>query len=185
MSDILDKLHGDHIRIAQLLDLLESQLDLLRHPQGEGAADHGLMRDIARYFVTFPDHGHHAIEDRLFSAMETASPALKNRFAALRTDHESLGSLGEKFYAMLDAVCAGQIVERQALVDAVQEFLDLQRQHMNTEESDIFPHARACLDGTDIAAIEAEHAALDDPLFGAEMDDYFARLHETIVARTR
>ena len=62
MSDLLDKLLGDHERQHRLLERLRSLGTA--HPTASGRA---VMLNIMQYMRRYPDLNHHPIEDRLFA----------------------------------------------------------------------------------------------------------------------
>ena len=178
---LLDKLHQDHVQMGQLLDLLASQLSLLRDPDAD--ADYRLMRDIAYYFICYPDSVHHPAEDTIFGALEKKSPDLRYRFETLRGEHAELAEIGQEFYLLLEGVCSGHVVPRDKIVSAIENFLERQRGHMDTEEREIFVLAKAYLSDDAVTQFEAIHEEMHDPLFGTEIRDSFKRLHEAIMEK--
>jgi hemerythrin-like domain-containing protein len=179
VTKLLDRLHQDHVHMAQLLDLLAAQLVLLRDPHAD--ADYSLMRDIAYYFICFPDSVHHPAEDMIFGALEEKSPDLKNRFAALRAEHAEISEIGQAFHLLLEGVCSGHMVPRDKILSAAENFLNRQRRHMDTEEGEIFVIAKAYLSDESVAEFETAHGEIHDPLFGTEIRDSFKRLHAAIM----
>lgn len=183
MSKILDELHQDHIRMAQLLDILAAQFAHLKDADAD--VDLRLMRDIADYFVSFPDAVHHPTEDAVFDTLEARSPDLRMRFEALRQDHVELALIGREFFELMQSACSGHVVPRAQLAAATDNFLRRQRQHMDVEESEIFPLARAYLQGVSIGKFGTNYNGADDPLFGGKIRDGFSRLHEAITENSR
>ena len=181
MSDILQKLHQDHIHMAQVLDVLARQLDVLRHPESGTDADLNLLRESALYFMTFPDKVHHVAEDKLFRKTEQVAPDMKPDFEKLRSDHARLASVGKEFHELMDNLCAGEVMQRAEIVSEIEKFIDVQREHMNLEEGKIFPEARSSLSKTNIDEIEAEYEASIDPIFGPKVEKYFEQIREAIM----
>lgn len=181
MSDILQKLHQDHIHMAQILDVLDQQLDLMRHPESGTDANLELIRESALYFMSFPDKVHHVAEDKLFEETEQFSPDMKPDFEKLRADHVALAEIGKSFHEMMDNLCAGQVMERAELVSEIDKFVSAQREHMNIEEAKIFPEARAHLDKTNFDEIQTAYESNLDPVFGPKLEKYFERIREAIL----
>ena len=181
MNDILDKLHEDHIHMAQVLDALDQQLDIMRHPETGSDADLHLIREGALYFMTFPDKVHHVAEDKMFHKTEQVTTDMKSLFEKLRRDHVLLAAAGKEFHDMMGNLCAGEVMERAQIIGELEKFINLQRQHMNLEEGTIFPQARSSLSKADIEEIEAEYAASVDPVFGPKVEKYFERIRQAIV----
>ena len=184
MSDILQKLHQDHIHMAQVLDVLDRQLDIIRHPESGDDADMNLIRESALYFMTFPDKVHHVAEDKVFEKTEQVAPDMKPQFEKLRSDHVALASVGKEFHEMMDNLCSGQVMQRAELVAEIEKFIDVQREHMNLEEGKIFPEAKSSLSKTNIDEIEAEYEASVDPIFGPKVEKYFEQIRQAIVQET-
>ncbi len=142
-----------------------------------------MMRDIAYYFICFPDSVHHPAEDTIFGALEEKSPDLRYRFETLRREHAVLAEIGQEFYLLLEGVCSGHVGARDKIVSASENFLERQRQHMDTEEREIFVLAEAYLSDDSVAEYEAVHGKMHDPLFGTKIRDSFKRLHEAIMQK--
>ena len=181
MTDILQRLHQDHIHMAQVLDVLEQQLNIMRHPESGSDADLNLIRESALYFMTFPEKVHHVAEDKMFQKAEEVAPDMRPSFEKLRSDHIALSAVGKEFHALMDRLCAGQVLERAQIVAEMEKFLDVQRSHMNLEEGEIFPEAKASLSKANIDEIAAEYEASIDPVFGPKVEEYFDRIREAIV----
>ena len=60
MPDTLAQWHTEHVNFAQLLDLLEAELDLFH---GGDTPNYELMLDIMFYMTHYPDVLHHPRED--------------------------------------------------------------------------------------------------------------------------
>ncbi|MGR8949342.1 MAG: hemerythrin domain-containing protein [Gammaproteobacteria bacterium] len=181
MADILDRLHQDHIHMAQVLDVLDQQLEILRHPENGYDADLDLIRESAHYFMSFPDKVHHVAEDKLFAKTERVAPDMKPEFEKLRSDHKKLAEEGVRFHQITEQLCAGEVLERSVIVKELAAFLRLQRDHMDLEEGHVFPGARASLNSTNIEEIEAEYSASVDPIFGEKLESYYESIREAIV----
>ena len=181
--NILDSLHQDHVHMAELLDLLEVQLERLRHPEGEQQADISLMSSIARYFVSYPEVTHHPTEDQLFRELAGDNLEFSEQVKQLQSDHAVLKKLGQEFENLTDDVVSGDVVGREDIVHATENFLARQREHMNLEETAVLPAAAERLDGAAIAAVETAYYDSIDPLFGDQVDEHYAKLREAIVAR--
>ena len=182
MADILTRLHQDHIHMAQVLDVLEQQLEILRHPEGEQNPDLNLILECALYFVSFPDKVHHVAEDKLFSKTERVLPDMKAAFSRLRHDHQNLAREGEKFHRTIEKICAGEVLERAVLVREIDNFVRHQRDHMNLEEAEIFPRAKSELSEINFAEIETEYEASLDPVFSSKVENYYERIRDAIVS---
>ncbi len=180
MPGLIDKLHRDHINMSELLELIAGQLSLMQNNSAD--VDYPMMRDIARYFMSFPDTVHHPLEDEIFALLELKRPDLKGELAIVRDDHREIAELGMEFYRLMEAVCSEHVVARSAIVSAAENFLARQQGHLNLEESEIFSAATEALSDDDLAAYELEHGGKPDPIFATELREGFTRLHDAVVA---
>lgn len=167
--------------MAQVLDVLEQQLEILRHPESDQDIDLELIRESAHYFTSFPDQVHHVAEDKVFAKTEKVSPDMKAQFEKLRSEHRELAQEGARFHHTAEKLCAGEVVERAMIIEELAKFLNLQRDHMDFEEGEVFPGARASLNRASIAEIEAEYSASVDPIFGKKVENYYECIREAIV----
>ena len=71
---------------------------------------------------------------------------------------------------------------RAAFVRWARGFIDLQRQHMEMEESSFFPAAEHALTTSDWADLKTLMTLQDDPLFGKRVGERFEQLRKTILA---
>lgn len=108
------------------------------------------------------------------------APEMKPVFARLRKDHESLSQIGSDFHAMIKNLGGGEVIERTTLIKSVEDFLNIQRNHMNFEKGQIFPHVKALVSEAVFDDIEQEYLASVDPLFGAKVENYFERIQQDI-----
>lgn len=179
MTQLIDKLHRDHVRMAELLELLAEQVTVMQDPHAD--ADYHLLRDIAHYFTVFPDCVHHPVEDEVYAALREKRPDLGPTLDALEAEHEELAELGRDYYRLMQNVCAGQVVRRELVLSTSETFLARQQGHMNVEEGEIFAVAAEVLSDADLAEYEARHDEHPDPVFGPELREGFDRLYEAIV----
>jgi len=180
MMALLDRLHEDHENMSRLLEVLESQVELLRRIDPE--VDHGLIRDIARYFTIFPDAVHHPLEEDLFALLRGKRPDLAGQLAALQREHIELAAIGREFHELMLTVCSGQPVRRDRVLAQAEQFLGRQRRHMHEEGHRVFRIAGEVLTEADFEALERRRGSGADPLFGEQLREDFVRLREAILA---
>ncbi len=180
MSDLLDKLHHDHVNMAALLDLFAQQVALLQ--QADADADYHLMLDIVSYFTAYSDVVHHPAEDAVYALLTEREPGVAGDLELLGRQHHELGELGVTLRDLLKGACAGQMVSRERLLELSEDFLERNREHMNREEARVFGAARTALTAAELRHIEATKAATADPVFGRTVDQRFDRLYQAIMA---
>lgn len=169
--------HADHVNFGRLLNLLEAELAPLHDA---GSPDYALMLDIMYYMTHYSDLLHHPKEDLVFARIkardESAGPAVD----ALASQHAQLREMGEALVHALDDVVNDSIASREHVEATVRAYVSTLRAHMRTEEGEILPLAARVLNESDWTAINAAIADVDDPLFGAQVQERYAGLREEI-----
>lgn len=178
VADIITDLRRDHRNISILLDLIEREADKLFD---DGDVDFELLHDILRYMTVYPDAVHHPKEDLLYNEIRKARPDLSNGFKRISADHRELASAGRLLRDNLEAIDAGAMVERKAVVAEALRYVNKLRSHMRWEETDLFNRClKMARDGHQFVAA-AETADVDDPLFGDTARQGFERLYRQII----
>lgn len=167
---------GEHRRFAQLLGLLERELDVL-HDCGE--PDYDLLRDLFYYLTNYPDRFHHPAEDRLFARLADRVPEARSSVEALREQHRMIAAAGARFLTTLDAMFSGTILPRRSLEAPAREYLAHYRKHIALEAEELIPLARSHLQPTDwrelAAGVPGEH--------GLEVGDVLSERYQALHRR--
>ena len=178
MSQVLDTLHTDHKNLTRLLNLFER---CLQEFQDGDNSQLRLMTEIVHYMVQYPDIAHHPREDLVTEKLRERDPATAAIADELQSQHEKIKHLGAELYDMLYAASRGAMTPRDRLTELCQDYLALNRSHMDIEESEAFPRARRVLADSDWAAIESALTPADDPLFGGIVHQSYQELYDQIV----
>jgi hemerythrin-like domain-containing protein len=169
--------HADHVNFGRLLNLVERELAPLHDA---GAPDYALMLDIMYYMTHHSDIVHHPKEDLVFARIkahdERAGPAVD----ALTAQHVQLREMGAALANTLDDVVNGSIASREHVEATARAYVSALRAHMRTEEGEILPRAARLLSESDWTDINTTIAKARDPLFGAQLEERYARLREEI-----
>ena len=177
MADLLDALHQDHKNYVVLLDLLEAQAHKLE--QGN-TPDYLRMYDIANYMVNYPDSVHHPHEELIFATLKTIEPDCLAKVDELSKEHKQLAAAGLALKDAVYSVISGAIISKDDILDHASAYINLLRNHMNTEEGNIFPKIKELLTDTDWQSIDKKLQQTEDPLFGAIVQAQFAKLYDGI-----
>ena len=170
MLDILEKLHEDHVNTATLLDFLEQQL--LRGP----SATFDTVRDVMHYMTHYPDIFHHPHEDLVFDKLKLHDSAVEETLDRLQSQHIELRNLGSE---ILQKFIKNPAIDKSAQ-QLIQKYIKLLREHMNTEESKVFPLARLLLSDKEKSEICAKIKWKEDPLFGKTAEQKYLSLQREI-----
>lgn len=168
---------AEHRRFAQLLGLLERELDVFRDG---GEPDYDLLRDLFYYLTNYPDRFHHPAEDRLFGKLAEQAPHARACVNELQALHRFIAASGVRFLGAIESMSAGTIVPRTAIEAPAREYLVHYREHMSLEARELIPLARTHLQPADwrelTAALPANHGAADELARGM-----YNALHRKIV----
>ncbi len=181
MHDIMKGLQKDHQNLAQVLEIM--QLQLKRIAKGDDAALE-LMSDASNYIQSYPDLIHHPKEDKIFEVFQYRSGEEAEALETLTQQHENLPATTIEFQSKLDEAINGLgFISRDDLVKNIQDFIKLEWEHMNLEESVVFPLIDKTLKDKDWKLLEDLMEADSDPLFGDTIEENFENLYQSINAQ--
>lgn len=164
MSQLLDKLHRDHVNLNHLLDLLSAQLDAFF---AGSESDFDLKIEMLDYIESYAEQYHHPTEDTINNAA-FAKPGMEAHQALherVLREHEALLGMAKHFRETLEGVMQGTVLLRDEVETRGREFIALQRQHIDLEEQEIFPLLDQTLDDKEWARLEKKIPHMDDPVF--------------------
>ena len=174
----LDGLRRDHSHMRSVLMLVAHQLD---HLEEYGAADYVLLANALYYMCKFPSHVHHPKEDLIFQRLSERDSTWKGEVDKLLAQHGEIYTLEDELMErVLDHPPAGSEAVRE-LLDKGRRYLQLQRQHSETEERLLFPQAEIALTAKDWAGIGSHIREVDDPLFGRHATGRYRMLYEHLM----
>jgi len=173
MSQLFEQIRLDHVHIAQLLDILDHQLNILSEA---GGADFELICDIIRYMTTYPDTVHHPREGLMFERLLAHDASAADLLRDLTTEHRLLAEKGAACMEIMRQVIDGAMVRRDQIEALGREYVALLRAHMDKEDTDAFPRLEKNLTDEDWRALDASLDPQDDPVFGPQVEAQFDSL---------
>ncbi|GAA0411027.1 hemerythrin domain-containing protein [Cocleimonas flava] len=178
MHSILKGLQKDHINLAKVLDIMQLQLE--RIAEGDDVAL-ALMFDASTYIQNYPDMIHHPRENKVFEVFKYRSGDEAEVFKTLIQQHEEMPDVTIKFKRLLNEAINGLgFISREELVKKIQEYIDLEREHMNLEEAVVFPLINKTLEDKDWKLLEELIETESDPLFTDKIEESFKVLYQSI-----
>ena len=181
MSDLTPLWHAEHAQFAQLLNLLDAQINAFH--EGE-TPSYELMHDVVYYLKHYADRYHHPREDVAFRRLVAHDPSLRTKIARLVQEHRVIDAHGSELLGRLAQATSDSVavVPRGALESAAATYLIYYRHHLAAEEREILPRAQKLLTGVDWEAVMgAVPAEGPDPLFGDHPLERFRELRRQIV----
>ncbi|MCU7852992.1 MAG: hemerythrin domain-containing protein [Candidatus Thiodiazotropha sp. (ex Monitilora ramsayi)] len=164
MSQLLEKLHKDHINLARLLDLLSAQLDALFAGH---ESDFDLKIELLDYIEHYAEQHHHPTEDKINAAAfrKTSMQEHAALYERVSREHEALLGMAHRFRETLEGIMQGEVLRREEVETRGREFIALQRQHIDLEEQELFPLIDQALSEKDWEKLESQIPHMDDPVF--------------------
>ena len=177
MPDQIAIWHRDHINFLRLLDLVETQLNIFHDA---GHPNYELMMDVMYYMIQYPDQFHHPKEDVAFKKVMEQDNGMEPVVRDLMTQHQVIAESGKRLFEQLGAVVAGAMMTRESVEAPGRTYISYMRNHMDQEETQLFPTALKILRDEDWIAVDAAIETQGDPLFGETVQRRYAALHQQI-----
>jgi hemerythrin-like domain-containing protein len=179
MSNIVERLHKDHVHIARVLNVLEQQLAEFHKDK---IPNYALMMDAMHYLMHYCDEFHHPNEDILLGALKKRKPATPVA-DELTQQHIVLADKGRRFFDCLQRADSEEMIARQALEKSGYDYVGLLREHMHKEENDAFPLALRALRAEDWHAIDAAVKLHADPVSGESVAEEYRALYNYLAGQ--
>ncbi|MFV8781323.1 hemerythrin domain-containing protein [Microbulbifer sp. SA54] len=155
MNGIFWQLCDDHKHMQQLLDVFEKLL----HQLGKRERDPAtltLILDALDYFSVYPDQWHHPVEDLVFERLLGKPVDIRDVVEDVLREHQAIAAATRRMNTLFYAVANDAAVERSQLYGAAQEYIDLQRQHLEKENEILLPLVAQYLTAADWEEIELQ-----------------------------
>lgn len=163
MQPLITSLKLEHKRMANLLSLLEEEMD--RFKNGE-VLDYLFVSSILEYLTRTVQHKHHAIEDEIFRKLLVRDPTGATTVGEIREEHDKLAFLCDALKEAVSNVEQDNELPRMWFVSIVNEYRSALWYHMRDEEKLFYPLAIKRLTEADWTEI-SDHTKL---VFNEEFD---------------
>ena len=177
MHPQLQELHQDHVNLAKVLRLLEKQL---ADVQSGEHIDLEVLSEIVDYVQTYPDRVHHKREDIIFSVYLERSANSRDLMERLIEEHTLLLDKTRNLHVHIEQWRQDSPVPRGRMVSIIADYLLMQWDHLNLEESSVLDLLHQELTPDDWARIEATMPLSNDPLFGKRVMQRFENIVEQL-----
>lgn len=162
----LDIIHDEHRALAAMLSGLRSIASGIE--AGRLKPDYDLLESMIEYIDKVPEKVHHPKEDQyLFAKLRQrcaeALPVIERLEAEHRQGDARMATLRDALASYRQQGDAGF----QGYHEALKTYIEQEWKHMNTEEREVFPLAKAHLTAEDWAEIDAAFLSNQNPWEGA------------------
>jgi len=172
---MLNRLKVEHGQLLRKLNLLELQyLDMCR----DKTPDYSLMRSIIVYIQEYPEQIHHPLEDMIYSILLERVDDVEF-VQKLISEHTQLEVVTRELRESLESL-PGCTASNEKLKQQLSGFLVGQRQHIYTEELDVFPLVQSALTQEDWKRLQYMVPILDEPICGRRTWTDYERLSRAI-----
>ncbi|MCF8232200.1 MAG: hemerythrin domain-containing protein [Bacteroidales bacterium] len=133
-------LKNEHEAIQEALDILKKMCDNLNNNQNVSQID---IQDMIDFFKVFADKCHHGKEENhFFPALEEAGIARKRGpIGVMLEEHEQ----GRTLIKNMQSAVSKEGINKKAFVNAATSYIELLRNHINKENTILFPMGAARL----------------------------------------
>ncbi|WP_432695795.1 hemerythrin domain-containing protein [Marinobacterium sp. YM272] len=177
---IMAELHQEHVNLKRLLDMLSRKIEKFRggtHPNFQ------LMDDVVEYVGNYADTYHHPREDKMFEFFKGRDTDVDKLMLDCEKDHVDLKQLSTHLSEAIEGVLHdAAVVPMDQLIDQLDQFVGREKEHLNYEESKVFPALEKLASDKDWKALDEELPAPSDPLFGSKQSDEYRDLYEALAA---
>ncbi len=177
-QEVMRHLHNEHKYISRLLDVLQEQVELIN--TGE-KPDLVVMRDVALYMKEYADTSHHTKEDIIYRKLSEYGDLQESEAVSLLIDHETTSKKSEALVRSIeDAQLELTRARQKTLRLRCEDYIAHMQQHMDYEESQVFPLVLASLSEEDWSDIIIDIQPDKDPLFGHIVEQRYENLLQAI-----
>ncbi len=176
MSNLLTDLHDDHKNFIKLLRFIERQLAHIEHCD---VVDLEIILIAMQYMRDYPDAVHHPHENLVFDYFLEHYPDHREVIKRLIKEHKTMPVLTEKIIDMLESAVMETPISRETLCQKLHEYINTQKEHMDLEESDVYPLLNNIMQESDWQSIQNKLTDTKDPVFHEpDQESYHLLLHK-------
>tara|TARA_R110001592_G_scaffold363393_1_gene687231 strand:+ start:75542 stop:76567 length:1026 start_codon:yes stop_codon:yes gene_type:complete len=171
---LIKTLRAEHRHIASVMQLFREQLDAIDAGQ---AVDTHVVYEIMDYMVTWPDRFHHPREDLIYGRVAELDASAADNVDSLQRDHDTMARSGQEVLRHIQ-MWQNDEVSGAVPVESGRAYVDHLHQHMNSEESLVFPQIERILNAADWAELEQDDQLIPipDPVFGNKVQREFRNM---------
>ena len=144
-----------------------------------------LIDDVIRYIENHANVYHHPKEDVIYQYIIDQKLDVTGEFSKVIQEHHTLAQNTQDLKEALDAILLDIIVPKDNLIDLLDRFIEAEINHLNNEETVLFPLIEEMLGDEDWLIIGASvPAQRDDPVFGKQVKKEYQELCDRLSETT-
>lgn len=171
---LMKALRAEHRHMSTVMQLFSEQLKAIE--AGELVDTH-VVYEIMDYMVTWPDRFHHPREDLIYARVAEIDAKAADEVDTLQRDHDQTAIQGRQMLQDIACWRLGE-VSGALVVKNGRAYIDHIYEHMNLEESIVFPNIEAVLSLQDWRELAADDQlqAVSDSVFGPRVQREFRNM---------
>lgn len=171
---LIKALQAEHRHIGSVMQLFSEQLQAIESAQ---PVDTHVVYEIMDYMVTWPDRFHHPREDMIYGRVAELDSSAADNVDSLQRDHDAMAKSGRKVLRNIQQWRDGELTGA-VLIKSGRAYVDHMYQHMNSEESLVFPQIERVLTSEDWLELEQDDLLqpVADPVFGPQVQREFRNM---------
>lgn len=181
MATPYQQLVQDHRNLLRLLRFLRDEIghydDIMRE------TNVSQVLEALDYMNNYPQAFHHPLEEAAFDFMEEQGIGDTAVVKKIRLQHEELERETAELWQLFNMIYEDHIVPADRIREALNRYLDLQFEHIETEDNEIFPTFEKDLTAEDWKTIAAKVEKKDDPLFHVPHVESYGELSRSLGLR--
>ncbi len=178
MTQLINDLHHDHRNISALLTILKNKLATLKTGS---RPNFSLMAEVVDYLSDYGDEYHHAKENLIYHYLIDRFPKKTHIVEQQMQEHEELHLLTAQLSNSVNQVLMDMPLSLDEFAEQLHQFIEKQGQHLNQEESKVFPIIEQYFSAEDWQKIEKQLPTREDPLFGDDREKRYNTLYEALI----
>lgn len=169
--------------MSRLLKILRDKIKLLEKDE---RVDFRLIKTIITYLRTYSDKYHHPMEDLIYDYYINHCVVPDAVGTRLPQEHKILKKATAELDELLGMILLDAIVPQEQCIEKLQNFVELQSEHMAYEEQELLPLIQQSLSDEDWSSIEQQwrYKEYSDPLFGDNVAEQYRKL-ATIIKQSK
>jgi hemerythrin-like domain-containing protein len=174
---MIERIRREHGYMVRLLALLRHKLTQLK---SERPVNYRVLRELVDYLANHSEKVHHPKEDILYHYY-TKHYGHHHQIDNLELEHQTLSENTHAFLDVVDMVLQDAVIPQEMFIEQLEDFLDAQKAHLETEEKSIFPYLIEKFTVKDWQAVEQQWSVCeDDPVFGSTIAEQYKQLAERV-----
>ncbi|WP_417585199.1 hemerythrin domain-containing protein [Nitrincola sp.] len=175
---LIAQLHQDHINLSRLLELMELKIQKLK---AGDAPNFMLLSELVDYIGNYADQYHHPREDHMYHYFAGQSSALDEHLQQCEAEHADLKQASKTVNETVDAVMHDAVIPMSDFIDQLEAFVLRERDHLDYEETVIFPGIEKIAKTSDWEVLEQKLPEPEDPLFGEKQGENYRELYKALL----